>query len=189
MANNSWPYKQEYKLDPPYGTTCNAEVVIGWMTSFGEPKNINWEEAHIGAFENPIAYPTPSINPPFPVGQAPPSFGGSTQHAPQPSGFTVPSVGYGQPHAGMAPTGHSAFQLAFGAGRADNPLPSSGRKSNNSRRGSRSKNRPNRPSSATRGRGSQEERYVPQYSEYTKLVDTQENIFVATEQQVHYRRP
>ena len=150
---------------------------------------INWEEAQIGAFGSPIAYPTPSVHPPALMGQALPFFGRNNQHVPQPSGFTVPSAGYGQPHAGMAPMGHSAFQPAFGVGRNDNPLPSSGRTSNNCRRGSRSKNRPNRPSSATGGQGSQEERYVPHYSEYTELVDTRENIFVATEQQVHYRRP
>ena len=41
----------------------------------------------------------------------------------------------------------------------------------------------------TGGQGHQEERYVPEYSEYIELLDTRENIFVATEQQVHYRRP
>ena len=39
MANNSWPYRQEYEPNPPYGMTCNAKDVIGWMTSFDGPKN------------------------------------------------------------------------------------------------------------------------------------------------------
>ena len=150
---------------------------------------INWEEAQIGVFGSPVAYPTPAVHPPAPMGQTSLSVGGSVQNAPQPSGFTIPSAGYGLPHAGMAPTGHSAFQPVFGAGRNDNPQPSSKRTTNNSRRGSRSKNCQNKPPSATGGRGTQDDRYVPQYSEYTELVDTRENIFVATEQQVHYRRP
>ena len=54
---------------------------------------INWEEAQIGAFGSLIDYPTPSIHIPALVGQTLPYFGGSNQHSPQPSGFTVSLAG------------------------------------------------------------------------------------------------
>ena len=56
MANNSWPFRQEYELDPPCGMTCNAEDAIGWMTSSGEPRSTSTGKR---PRSGPLAVPLP----------------------------------------------------------------------------------------------------------------------------------
>ena len=55
----------------------------------------------------------------------------------------------------------------------------------NPSRGKRAGKGQNRPELAKKGKRG----YEPHYSEYTNLVDTRENIYLATERAVHYRKP
>lgn len=112
--------------------------------------------------------------------------GRNTSCIPQPSGFMMSATSYGTTHQGVGPVpiGHNVVQLVFRAGTNDNPQASTSRRtSNHSRRESRSKGHRGKPEKTTVQVG-QEERYVPQYPKYTRV-----NIFMATEQQIHYHRP
>ncbi|XP_062118565.1 uncharacterized protein LOC133832207 [Humulus lupulus] len=104
------------------------------------------------------------------------------------AGFTTMlSVGFGAASTayGAAPTGYNAFHPIFSfatAGLTQFVAPS--KTPSGSKQWGKGKGKKSKRTGATL-----DEKYTPQYSKYTDLVDTQEKIFLATKQQAHYRKP
>ncbi|XP_062080899.1 uncharacterized protein LOC133785697 [Humulus lupulus] len=143
---------------------------------------VNWEDAHIGAFRGPVSFPTLSS----------PKRHGSRS---SPAGFgAMPSIDFNAAPTGYGarPTRYKDFQLAFSArtvGQAQFTVPSE--TSSERRRGGNGKGKMPKWTGATlTGYGvAPKERYTSQYSEYMKLVDSRENIFVVMGWQIHYWKP